>query len=199
MDVMEPFTLILERATGSLTPATSTVKRHLSHMRGMYADTDAEQALIAAGDPLIYEVLQYDVPNENGQLTTCTTVIHPGTVGTEYYMTKGHYHAKRDTGEVYLGLSGNGKLLLEVDGRLSCLDMAPGTIAYVPPYWAHRTVNTGDEPFIFLAVYPSDAGHDYGTIEREGFAGRVVDRNGKATVLLRSEETPFPASPAETL
>lgn len=197
MDVMEPFTLTLERATGNLAPATSSVRRHLSQMRGMYADADAEQALISAEDPLIYEVLQYDVPNENGQLVTCTTVIHPGKVGAEYYMTKGHFHAKRDTGEVYLGLSGNGKLLMEADGKFSSLDMAPNIIAYVPPYWAHRTVNTGDEPFVFLAVYPADAGHDYGTIEREGFAGRVVDRNGVATVVLRSADTLSPASPTQ--
>jgi glucose-6-phosphate isomerase len=183
MNVLEPFTLTLEQATGSLTPATSSVKRHLSDMRGMYADAGAEQALTAANDPLIYEVLQYDVPKDNGQLIACTTVIHPGKVGAEYYMTKGHYHAKRDTGEVYLGLSGRGKLLMEVDGRFSCLDMVPSVIAYVPPYWAHRTVNTGDEPFVFLAVYPADAGHDYGTIEREGFSRRVIDRNGEPAVV----------------
>lgn len=195
MNVMEPFTLTLEAATGSLEPSTSSVERHLSDMRGMYADVDKEETLIADGDPVIYEVLQHDVPNENGQLITCTTVIHPGRVGAEYFMTKGHYHAKRDTGEVYLGLRGNGKLLMEVEGRFSCLDMAPGVIAYVPPFWAHRTVNTGDEPFVFLAVYPADAGHDYGTIERHGFAGRVLDVDGSPAVVPRGGETPSPPTP----
>ncbi len=90
-------------------------------------------------------------------------------------MTKGHFHSVRDTGEVYLGLSGHGYLLLMTEeGGRSASPMGPGTVAYVPPYWAHRTVNTGDEPFVFFAVYPGQAGHDYGTIEQSGFAQRVL-------------------------
>jgi glucose-6-phosphate isomerase len=143
-------------------------------MRGAYADGDAVEQLIGDGDPVVYEVLQYDVPEETGQLISCTTVIQPGTVGDEYFMTKGHYHSDRATGEVYLGLSGNGYLLLMTEeGGAAATPMAPGTMAYVPPYWAHRTVNTGDEPFVFFAVYPGQAGHDYGSIEQTGFAQRV--------------------------
>jgi len=179
---MQPFALALAFDSGNLEPATSKVERRLSHMRGMYHDAEAEQAGLAA-DPVIYEVLQYDVPAENGQLVVCTTVLQPGRVGDEYYMTKGHYHEKRDTGEVYVGLRGHGKLIMEVDGQSSNLDMAPGTVAYVPPYWAHRSVNVGDEPLIFLAVYPADAGHDYGTIERDGFSQRVLERSGTPAVV----------------
>ena len=110
-----------------------------------------------------------------GQLICCPTVIHPGTVGDEYFMTKGHFHSLRDTGEVYLGLGGSGYLLLMTeDGGQSAVPMERGTLAYVPPYWAHRTVNTGDEPFVFFAVYPGQAGHDYGTIETTGFPQRIV-------------------------
>jgi glucose-6-phosphate isomerase len=46
------------------------------------------------------------------------------------------------------------------------------------PNGAHRTVNVGDEPFCFLALWPADAGHDYGSIEKSGFAQRLIDRNG---------------------
>jgi glucose-6-phosphate isomerase len=90
-------------------------------------------------------------------------------------MTKGHYHLVRDTGEVYLGLSGNGQLLLMTEGGgEAATPIGPGTIAYVPPCWAHRTVNTGEDPFVFFAVYPGQAGHDYGTIEQTGFPKRVM-------------------------
>jgi glucose-6-phosphate isomerase, archaeal len=177
-EYMQPFTLDLDVVTGKLDPATSEVQRRLTDMRGMFGDADAEAAAAESGDPMIYEVLQYDVPGDNGQLVVCTTVLQPGRVGNEYFMTKGHYHAKRETGEVYVGLQGEGKLLMEVDEEFSVQDMRPGTVAYVPPYWAHRTANTGDKPFIFLAVYPADAGHDYGTIERDGFRYRVIERDG---------------------
>ncbi len=45
------------------------------------------------------------------------------------------------------------------------------------------TVNTGGEPFVFLAVYPGDAGHDYGTIETDGFKQAVVERDGQAVIV----------------
>jgi glucose-6-phosphate isomerase len=171
---MEPFALALDFASGRLTPHTSSIVRRVSDMSGMYADGEAERQLVSGGDPVVYEVLQHDVPTENGQLICCTTVIHSGVVGDEYFMTKGHFHEKRDTGEVYLGLAGRGHLLMFVDDRAAELEMGPGTLAYVPPYWAHRTLNAGDEPFSFLGVYPADAGHDYGTIEKTGFPQRVV-------------------------
>jgi glucose-6-phosphate isomerase len=40
-------------------------------------------------------------------------------------------------------------------------------------------VNTGEGPFIFFAVYPGDAGHNYGDIEKTGFAKILVERGGK--------------------
>ena len=173
--LLDPFALMVDIRSGSLEPHTSRTERRVSDMQGAYADAAALERLVRSGDPLVYEVLQYDVPEEVGQLICCTTVLHPGTVGDEYFMTKGHYHSARDTGEVYLGLSGHGYLLLMTeDGAKAATPMGPGTLAYVPPYWAHRTVNTGEEPFVFLAVYPGQAGHDYGTIEQTGFPQRVL-------------------------
>jgi glucose-6-phosphate isomerase len=189
-DYMQPFTLDLDALTGKLEPATSEVRRRVSDMRGMFADREAQAALAASVNPIVYEVLQYDVPNDNGQLVVCTTVLQPGRVGTEYFMTKGHYHSNRGTGEVYYGLRGQGVLLMEVDDQFSSQTMQPGTVAYVPPYWAHRTANTGGEPFIFLAVYPADAGHDYGTIERDGFRYQLVDRDGSPCLLPSRPEVP---------
>lgn len=179
-----PFTAAVD-ADGRLRPATSTVERRLSHMRGMYRDADAEAAALAGGDPLIYEVYQYDTPAFAGELIPCTTVLQPGRVGDEFFMTKGHYHEQRDRAEIYYGLSGTGVLVLATGEQSDTVPIAPGTVAYVPPHWAHRTVNTGDEPLVFLAVYPGDAGHDYGTIESDGFPLLVVDRAGTATVLDR--------------
>ena len=190
---MQPFTLDLDVVSGKLDPATSAVRRRMSDMLGMYRDPDAEEGLVASGDPMVYEVLQYDVPDTNGQLVVCTTVIHPGRVGDEYFMTKGHYHLKRETGEVYVGLQGHGVLLMEVEDRFSRLDMGPGTVAYVPPFWAHRTANTSDDKFIFLAVYPADAGHDYGTIERDGFRYRLIEQDGFPVLIPSRPGVPAPA------
>ena len=171
----DPFALALDFQSGALEPYTTRIERRASDLRGAFADAAALERLVEGGDPLVYEVLQYDVPEEVGQLICCTTVIHPGIAGDEYFMTKGHYHAVRDTGEVYVGLSGRGYLLLMTEeGESAATLMEHGTVAYVPPRWAHRTVNTGDEPFVFFAVYPGQAGHDYGSIEETGFTHRVL-------------------------
>ena len=175
MTYLSPFTLMLDMATGSLQPRTSRVVRRVSDLRGYFADRDATATAVAAGDPVVYEVEQYDLPEEAGQLICCTTVLYPGVVGEEYYMTKGHFHAVRATAEVYLGLSGEGYLLLVTeDGAAAQLRLGAGTVAYVPPYWAHRTVNTGEGRLAFLAVYPAHAGHDYATARTMGFGRRVL-------------------------
>ena len=172
---MAPFTLQLDLGSGGLEPHTTRIERHASSLRGQVADPAALERLVDAGDPVVYEVLQRDVPEEVGHLICCTTVIHPGSIGREYFMTKGHYHAERATGEVYLGLAGRGLLLLQTEeGETDEQVLERGAVAYVPPGWAHRTVNTGDEPLVFFAVYPGQAGHDYGTIETDGFRRRVL-------------------------
>jgi glucose-6-phosphate isomerase len=180
---MDPFAMALEFVSGKLEPATSAVQRRLSDMRGMYFDVAAETAALEGGNPLIYEVLRYDMSPVAGQLCVSTTVLRPGKIGDEYYMTKGHYHETAHTAEVYIGLRGRGLLLMQVDDQFRLIEMQPGAVAYIPPAWGHRTVNVGTEPFIFLAVCPGDAGHDYASIEREGFARRAVERNGQPAVV----------------
>ena len=94
-------------------------------------------------------------------------------------MTKGHYHAVPGTAEVYLCLRGEGYMLMKlVDGTSAFERFLPGRMVYVPPFWAHRTVNTGEEPLISFCVYPGEAGHNYGDIEKEGFPLRVFKRAG---------------------
>ncbi len=185
MNLMDPLSTNLDLTTGRLEPVDRTIYRRLTDMRHMYADRDAvEHILTSEGDRVIYEVQIAKVPETNGHVPHCTTVIYPGVIGDEFHMTKGHFHARRDRGEVYLGLAGQGALLLQTEeGEFRIEEMRPGIIAYVPPLWAHRTVNTGAEPFVFLAVWPGDAGHDYGTIEETGFVKLLVQRDNSPTLV----------------
>jgi glucose-6-phosphate isomerase len=165
-------------------PYSQRIERRLSDMRGMYQDIAETEAILERGNPLIYKVYTVDVPEEEGQLLHCLTVLHPGRVGDEYYMTKGHFHVVMDTAEIYLGLEGEGYMLMQTkEGDFQALKMERGTIAYVPPYWAHRTVNTGKGPFVFFAVWPGHSGHDYGTIEENGFLELLVERDGQPVLI----------------
>lgn len=172
---MSALQTLYDLRTGAGTGDVVRVVRTLADMDGHFADPEAYQAARDAHNPVVYEVFWSTVPEAEGEVPYCTTVIQPGVVGGEYFMTKGHFHSKRMTGEVYLGLSGSGLLLLmDEGGVLEVVNLNPGVAAYVTPGWAHRVVNVGREPCVFFAAYPGDAGHDYGSIAERGFSQVVL-------------------------
>lgn len=179
-DYMLPFTRTVNLQNGAIVDARLVTQRFLSDLKGLFADPLAEAALLAQ-NPLVYEVFEAaEIPEITGHLLYSTTVIRPGKVGEEYYLTRGHYHALEDRAELYFGLLGEGCLLLQNgEGEVDVQPVSPGTAAYVPPYWAHRTINTGAENFVFLAVYPAEAGHNYTAIAERGFVSILVERDGR--------------------
>jgi glucose-6-phosphate isomerase len=143
-------------------------------MASHYQDSAAVHSLLRE-DPVIYRVYMPNQPGELIGLYTATSVIEPGTVGGEFYMTKGHFHEKQTAPEIYLTLSGRGILLMQNhEGQVQMHPMQPGDLSYIPGIWAHRTINTGDAPLVFFAIWPVDAGHDYESIEKSGFLRRVL-------------------------
>lgn len=167
---VEPFTTFLDLATGELDPTRDVVERRVGDMRGMYLHDDD-----VPDDRLVYRVQLIPVREDGNEIFCSTTIMEPGTVGREYHMTKGHFHEVLDRGEVYIGLRGEGRLLLATgDGATDVQPLRPGTVNYIPGGWAHRSVNTGDGPLAFFSAYIADAGHDYGTIETEGFPVLIV-------------------------
>jgi glucose-6-phosphate isomerase, archaeal len=169
-----PFRVMLDLDHGSLKPAGASFVRRLSEMAGAFEDEAAVARILASGDdPVIYAGYDGGAPHEPGHLLFRSTVINPGTVGSEFYMTKGHHHV-RDSAELYLGVSGEGTMLMQTRaGDFAAEQLLPSALVYVPPGWAHRTVNTGSAPLAFLAAYYGDAGHDYRSVERSGFSRRV--------------------------
>lgn len=181
--LIEPFVVNVDVDNATMLDATNRIVRRASDMRGHYADETALEALIEDGDPVHYEVQEKPVPEEYGHLMYCVSILHPGRVGNEFFMTKGHYHTVLETAETYLGLRGEGYMLMKTpEGEIRALPIARGKMVYVPPYWAHRSVNTSSEPLVSFCVYPGDAGHNYGDIEVEGFGKRVILENGEVVV-----------------
>lgn len=182
--LMRPFSMEINFRTGELIPNDRTNIRKLSDMKGMFFDSKAEKMILENEDPIIYSFSERILPEENGHLQLATTTIHPGKIGDEYFMTKGHYHRRPDTSEVYFGIEGEGYLLSQTEGGdFEAIPIKPGVVAYIPPFWGHRMVNTGIRPFIFFAIYPGDAGHNYGDIERSGFVRLLVEKDGKPNII----------------
>ncbi|MBT3201123.1 MAG: cupin domain-containing protein [Phycisphaerales bacterium] len=175
-----PFDLV----TG-LSGDVEPIRRNLSEMAGMYADQAAFDAMVAGGDPLVYEFYDLGVPSDAGEIAFGTSITYPGKVGAEYFMTKGHFHSILETAEVYYCLSGEGQMMMEnPEGDWKSVEMSAGTAVYVPARYAHRSINTSaTEPLVTFFAFRGDAGHDYGTIEEKGYRNLLVERDGQPVTI----------------
>ena len=165
-------------------PIIDRLTRRISELQDIFHD---KQALaLMPSDKKVYEVASY-FPVADGTMAGLfygITYIHPGKVGEEYFMTKGHFHKLRDRGEMYMCIEGEGMLILMDEQRNTHAEkMFPGSIHYINGHIAHRTANTGNTVLSFSAVWPSDAGHDYDTISTQGFSRILVERNGEPVLV----------------
>jgi glucose-6-phosphate isomerase len=177
--------------TGIIARATAHYEKRLSDLRGLFLDAaDLERRIREENDPLCYENYAFNQNQADGDIFFGTTIIYPGRVGSEYHLTRGHYHSKRNHAETYQALSGKGLVLFErEDGTTCSAELTPGKITYIPPYWAHRSINTGDVPLVFLWTCPVEAGHDYAALGDRGMRQVVVERNGVPTIEDRPAQT----------
>ena len=181
-----PFSLDFDLVTGACTSGKAKpTHRFVSNMVAQFNDRAAAEAIVRDGDQPIYDFYELNqIPETPGDLKFGTSIVYPGKVGDEYFMTKGHFHTLLDTGEVYYCLSGQGAMLMETpEGDVRLVEMRPGEAVYVPPRWAHRSINTGSETLVTFFVFRADAGHDYGTIEQKGYRKLVVERDGKPVMI----------------
>lgn len=178
------FTVDFDLKTGMSKSEAETSVRHVSDMKGMFADDAAWQEAVDNGNPKVYEFYEMGAPETDGDLAFGTSITYPGKVGDEYFMTKGHFHTILETAETYYCISGEGFMLIEnPEGDWSAQPLSPGQMLYVPPRYAHRTINTGDVPLVTVFCFRGDAGHDYGTIETKGYRKLIVGKDGKPEII----------------
>lgn len=172
-----PFAFTIPLPLAIPTRVDGHIQRRLSSMKGQFLDQTAYSSLLAQEDRLVYEVYEIHRPEQDGELLHGLSVVHPGKVGNEFFMTKGHFHTIRETAEIYYVLKGEGFMVMETpEGEAQVEALSPGKVLYVPPCWAHRSVCTSrQDDLVTFFVYPGNAGHDYGTIEQQGFRKLVIE------------------------
>lgn len=180
-----PFIFDIPQPGSIPTQYDNHITRTLSAMKGQFVDHQAYATKLAQGDMVLYEVYEITRPEVAGELLHGISIVHAGRVGEEYFMTKGHFHVELETAEIYYCLQGQGMMVMETpEGKWSVQELRPGRVLYVPPRWAHRSVNTSHETdLVTFFIYPGHAGHDYGSIERQGFRKLVVERNDQPRVV----------------
>ena len=154
--------------------------RRISDLKGLFED----QKAFREKDPnqIAYEVESYFPVAEGteGGLFFGITKIQSGTIGKEYMMTRGHSHVLENRAEFYWSIEGEGMLLLmDKDRHMWAEKMYPGSLHYINGFTAHRVANTGVSVLSFGACWPSDAGHNYELIAKNGFSKRLMKIEGE--------------------
>ena len=187
---MIPIATIISRLDigGGTIAGCPLTPRTLSQMKDAFADAASCDRILRSGDPLLYTVSTWACGDRPGEFHCGLGVIHPGRVGDEYFMTRGHMHERREAPELYVGLRGKGMMLMQhEDGTGNrTAELAGECLVYVPGHTAHRTVNTGDEPLVYLGIYAAEAGHDYEPVRTRNFTDVVILRGGRPAVVARS-------------
>jgi glucose-6-phosphate isomerase len=170
---------------------TTGVMRKIKDMKDIFHDRNALEAMDS--EAIVYVVTSFlPVPEGTpGDLYFGVTTLYPGKVGDEYFMTKGHFHANLNRTEFYWGTKGEGVLILmDKQRRVRAEQMFPGSLHYIPGGMAHRVANTGSRILSFAACWPSDAGHNYAEIAENGFACRLVEKDGVPNLIKSAPSCP---------
>jgi glucose-6-phosphate isomerase len=181
--------MLMDWSKGALLPDAQLLEsvKTLGQLQGIFGNEEARRKM----DPstVVYRVQAWcPVPEgTEGALFWGTTVVESGHVDSEFFMTHGHFHQKRNRTEYYGTVEGHGALILMDENRDTRMEpMSAGSLHFIPPNTAHRVANTGMVPLRFVACWPGDAGHDYESIRKNGFGARLLNIDGSAA-LMRSD------------
>jgi glucose-6-phosphate isomerase len=199
----EPVISVVDPLRGGMSGNTGRYEKRLADLEELYEDANAHAELTARlANPVVYDVEDFRPGDRAGDMIYGVTRMSPGRIGDEFYLTRGHIHAKADRPEIYYGQSGKGLMQLESpEGETRIVEIGPLTICYVPPYWIHRSINVGDADLVMVFAYPSDSGQDYGIIAASnGMRHRVKsDGNGGWALTDNKRYAPRTGATIETL
>jgi glucose-6-phosphate isomerase len=177
---LSPFPAFLSATSLEIQPNTGGYVKHIDDLGGIYFDEESFQQIAESrGEEIAYRVNELRFTEQGNDLITGISVLNPGKVGSEFFMTRGHLHQRGDRSETYYCLSGHGILLMEtLEGKVEAAEMRPGSLVYVPPFWLHRSVNVGSAIFATLFSYPADAGQNFEIVRKAGGFKLLVVADG---------------------
>jgi len=166
-----------------------TASKTVGDLAGYWHDASA----LATLDPAtpLYTTASWlpEGEGKEGALAWGNTRLQAGRVGREYFMTRGHFHRKREKGELVVCVSGEGALVLMSEERETRVELLrPGSTHHVPGHTAHRTANTGQVPLVFLCAWAADCGHDYDEVRERGFSRLLVEVDGAPQLVTPDEK-----------
>ena len=162
---------------------TKVEERRLRDMDGFFHDQEAYNG--ADKQELVYRTYYF---NFDG-MSCAITDMFPGSIGNEFYLTKGHFHEPPGMSEVYIFLRGHGVSVMQHRSKKKPVLIAPlmqGTVVFSPPFYAHRTVNIGRDVLSWISIFNTKARLDYEPIVKEGFRALIIEKDGRATFTMNT-------------
>lgn len=77
-------------------------KRYLSNIADMFYDTEKTGKILKNENSFIYEFYEIRIPKTVGDIAFDISIVYPGKIGNEYFMTKGHFYMVLETAEACL-------------------------------------------------------------------------------------------------
>lgn len=159
------------------------VVNYVKYFKELKHSFNNEAAVDKLADEVAYTVYSINSEDENNEYFFGITKIEPQLVDDECPFTRGHFHADKSYGEIYLGLEGEG-FVLYWDGKNPAFleKVGAGSVHVIDGKYAHRLINTGDTVMSVGTIWSKHAGHDYTSIEKSGFPLRVFKRDGEIII-----------------
>ena len=95
MEIIDPILADLKKLTGNFHQATGHYSKTFNDLEGMYENEFEFQKMLPKWkNRVVYEVWEHRSSENKGDLVFGTSVMKPGLVGDEFFLTRGHQHQK---------------------------------------------------------------------------------------------------------
>ena len=141
--------------------------RRLKDVEYAFEDKKDAEKILKKRNIIIYETFTKNF----SPIKLTLTIVNPGEIHGEFYLTKGHIH-KNKTPEFYILLDGKGILLLQKGKETKKIQMNKGKINLIPEGYAHRLINDGKTKLKVLSIYHENSKPDYNVKFKKRFFGR---------------------------
>src|SRR5258707_12268166 len=125
---LSPFLAFVNPESLQIQPNTGGYRKYVRELDGIYENQTSFRKLVeTCGNEVAYRVEEARFTDGGSDLIPGISVLEPGKVGSEFFITRGHLHQREDRPETYYCLAGHGTLrMVTTEGRIQAADIRSG-------------------------------------------------------------------------
>src|SRR5260370_9766927 len=111
---LSPFLAFVNPESLQIQPNTGGYRKYVRELDGIYENQTSFRKLVeTCGNEVAYRVEEARFTDGGSDLITGISVLEPGKVGSEFFMTRGHLHQRAERPETHYARAGHGAVLTE--------------------------------------------------------------------------------------